>query len=122
MRISWVMLSFLCLLLVPLAGAITDPVKVDGGMVRRIPGKDPSITVFKGIPFAAPPVGNLRWKAPAPPAAWTGVRKADAFGSSCIQSIVQERKPWTYEFMTHTKISEDCLYLNVWTAAKLAFS
>ena len=50
--------------------------------------------------------------------AWQGVRKADTFGSSCMQPIVDERKPWTYEFMTHTDVSEDCLFLNVWTAAK----
>lgn len=46
--------------------------------------------------------------------------KADKFGASCIQSIVEERKPWTHEFMTHGAISEDCLYLNVWAAAKSA--
>jgi len=48
------------------------------------------------------------------------VRRADQFGASCIQTIVEERKPWTYEFMAHTPISEDCLYLNVWTAAQSA--
>jgi para-nitrobenzyl esterase len=48
------------------------------------------------------------------------VRKAGEFGNSCIQNIVEERKPWTYEFMAHNKISEDCLYLNVWKPAKTA--
>jgi len=52
--------------------------------------------------------------------AWQGVRKADQFGNSCMQTIADERKPWTHEFMTHTEISEDCLYLNVWTGAKAA--
>jgi carboxylesterase type B len=46
------------------------------------------------------------------------VRRADKFSASCIQNVVAERKPWTYEFMTHGEIGEDCLYLNVWTAAK----
>ena len=78
------------------------------------------MTVFKGLPFAAPPVGDLRWRAPKPVAAWQGVKKADKFGSSCMQTVVDERKPWTYEFMTHTEVSEDCLYLNVWTAATSA--
>ena len=103
-----------------LSAAIQQPVKVQGGQLAGAPGKDPAITVFKGVPFAAPPVGDLRWRAPGPVVPWQGVRKAVEFGKSCMQTIVQERKPWTYEFMTHTEISEDCLYLNVWTPAKAA--
>jgi para-nitrobenzyl esterase len=103
-----------------LAAAISQPVKVEGGLVSGVAGRDPSITVFKGIPFAAPPVGDLRWRAPKPVLSWQGVRHAERFSASCIQNIVQERKPWTYEFMAHGEISEDCLYLNVWTAAKSA--
>jgi para-nitrobenzyl esterase len=102
---------------VPLA-AIDQPVKTRSGLLSGVAGKDSSITVFRGIPFAAPPTGSLRWAAPRPPASWKGVRKADAFSAACIQSIVQERKPWTYEFMAHDAVSEDCLYLNVWTAAQ----
>ena len=101
-----------------LAAAITRPVPVEGGVLAGTPGRDPSITAFKGIPFAAPPVGDLRWRQPKPVIAWTGVRKLGDFGSSCIQTIHNELKPWTYEFMTHNQISEDCLYLNVWTPAK----
>ncbi len=97
-----------------------QPVKVTGGLVSGAPGRDASITAFKGIPFAAPPVGERRWQAPAPVVPWSGVRAATAFGPSCIQTIVQERKPWTYEFMAHNEISEDCLHLNVWTGAKSA--
>jgi len=104
----------------PLGAAIQQPVKIDGGQVAGVPGKDTSILVFKGLPFAAPPVGDLRWRAPKPVIPWQGVRKADQFGTSCIQNIVAERKPWTYEFMTHTEVSEDCLFLNVWTGAKRA--
>jgi para-nitrobenzyl esterase len=100
--------------------AIQQPVKTKSGPVSGLAGKKPGITAFKGIPFAAPPVGNLRWTTPGPAAPWTGVLKADKFGASCIQTIVQERKPWTYEFMTHNEISEDCLYLNVWTPARSA--
>ena len=102
----------------PAMAAITQPVKVEGGRVAGVPGKDPSITVFKGVPFAAAPVGDLRWRAPRAVVPWQGVRKADHFGASCIQNIVTEHKPWTYEFMTHTEVSEDCLFLNVWTGAK----
>ncbi len=109
-------------LMLPLAAAITQPVRVEGGMVVGKPGSDPKIVAFKGIPFAAPPVGNLRWKAPAPIVAWPDVRKAEEFGNSCVQNTAKERKPWTYEFMTHNQVSEDCLYLNVWTPAKTAIA
>lgn len=115
MRIFAVTL-FLCAL--PLGAALRQPVKIEGGLVSGVPGRDAATTVFKGIPFAAPPVGDLRWRAPRPVVAWQGVRKAAEFGHSCVQNIVAEHKPWTYEFMTHTDVSEDCLYLNVWTAAK----
>jgi para-nitrobenzyl esterase len=112
------------LLLIPsvnlLALPANQPVKVTGGLVSGAPGRDTSVTAFKGIPFAAPPTGQRRWQPPAPVAPWQGVRAATAFGPSCIQTIVQERKPWTYEFMAHNEISEDCLHLNVWTGAKSA--
>jgi para-nitrobenzyl esterase len=104
----------------PAAAAIGQPVKVTGGLVSGAPGKDASIVAFKGIPFAAPPVGNLRWRAPQAVVPWDGVRKADHFAASCMQRIVQASGQWTYEFMTHTEVSEDCLYVNVWTSAKSA--
>jgi carboxylesterase type B len=93
------------------------PVKTASGLVSGVQGRNPAIAVFKGIPFAAPPIGPLRWHAPTPPAPWQGVRKADTFSPNCIQTIVTEKKPWTYEFMAHGEVSEDCLYLNVWTPA-----
>jgi len=102
------------------AAPLSTPIKVEGGLVSGVPGRNPSLTVFKGIPFAAPPVGPLRWRAPQPLQPWDGVRKAESFSASCIQSIVNERKPWTYEFMTHGAVAEDCLYLNVWTPATSA--
>ena len=70
---------------------------------------------FKGVPFAMPPVGDLRWRSPQPPASWQGIRKATDFGPSCIQLKAGERLPWTKEFMVQNQISEDCLYLNIWT-------
>lgn len=102
-------------------GSIKGPVPVTGGLVAGTPAQDDaSITVFKAIPFAAPPVGSLRWREPLPVVKWNGVRKATDFGSSCVQRTPNEIKPWTYEFMTHNHVSEDCLYLNVWTPAKSA--
>ena len=110
----------LTLVATPLSGGVRQPVRVTGGLVIGGPGRDPSIVAFKGMPFAAPPVGGRRWQAPAPPVPWQGVRKAESFGPSCMQTIVSERKPWTYEFMAHNEISEDCLSLNVWTGASSA--
>lgn len=75
-----------------------------------------AVTAFKGIPYGAAPVGDLRWRAPEPPAAWTGIRKADEFGAACMQRITPKQfGPWTVEFLTVNKVSEDCLFLNIWT-------
>ncbi len=89
--------------------AVPEPVKVEGGLVTSTTASTPEVHVFKGIPYAAPPVGNLRWRAPKPAPHWEGVRKGDEFGASCMQGAG-----------SGPKISEDCLYLNVWTAAKSA--
>src|SRR5580698_4538405 len=95
-----------------LSAAISDPVSTDAGAVSGVAGKNPEVRVYKGIPFAAPPVGDLRWKAPQPVAHWDGVRKADQFGARAMQAhifgdmIFRDAGP-----------SEDCLYLNVWTPA-----
>src|SRR6185369_15416968 len=63
--------------------AIAEPVKIDAGQVTGIAGKDTSVRVFKGIPYAAPPTGQNRWKAPQPVAKWEGVKAADSFGPTC---------------------------------------
>lgn len=104
----------------PAVGALRQPVRTQQGLLEGVPGRDGSITVFRGVPYAAPPVGEMRWRAPKPPAAWEGVRKAEKFSPACIQNIVHERKPWTREFMAHDTVSEDCLYLNIWTPARKA--
>lgn len=85
------------------------------GLIQGIPANDPKISAFLGIPYAAPPVGDLRWREPQIVPAWSGIRKADHFSASCIQHISGERLPWTREFLAQLPISEDCLYLNVWT-------
>ncbi|MBV9768410.1 MAG: carboxylesterase family protein [Bryobacterales bacterium] len=96
-----------------LSAAISDPVRVETGLVSGTAGNSDEVRVYKGIPFAAPPVGDLRWRAPQPPAHWEGVRKADQFSAVCMQ---QQRGPNA----TAVPPSEDCLYLNVWTTAKSA--
>jgi para-nitrobenzyl esterase len=74
--------------------------------------------VFKGIPFAAAPLGDLRWRAPQPVVPWTGVRIADTFGATCLQEPFPEGSPYASSGVTKDNPgSEDCLYLNVWTAA-----
>lgn len=101
-----------------LTAAIDDAVRTDAGLVSGVPGVSPQVRVFKGIPFAAPPVGPLRWRPPEPAVRWEGVRKADHFSSICAQPV---RTGTSLLLPTAKRLgepSEDCLYLNVWTAAK----
>ena len=76
------------------------------------------VRTYKGIPFAAPPVAGRRWKPPAPVIPWEGVKQADRFSDACVQDLQRSRLPWTEEFMHQGEASEDCLYLNAWTAAR----
>jgi para-nitrobenzyl esterase len=94
-------------------------VKTENGQVSGIKSGD--IAIYKGIPFAAPPVGDLRWKAPQPVKNWTGVLKCDKFSASPMQRKPVPFMMWTEEFITPpANLSEDCLYLNIWTPAKTA--
>ena len=98
-----------------------ENVKVSGGLISGTINKDGDIHIFKGIPFAAPPVGNLRWQAPKPVTTWKGVRKCDAFSASPIQPTPAPFMCWSEEFIAPPEpLSEDCLYLNVWSGAKSA--
>ncbi len=95
-------------------------IKVTGGLIKGISEKT-GIIYFKGIPFAAPPVGNLRWKAPQPVKPWSGTKECSAFGASPMQATPEPFAMWSEEYLIPKKpISEDCLYLNVWTGAKSA--
>src|SRR6185295_12354557 len=80
------------------------------------------VRAFKGIPFGAPPVGDLRWKEPQPVPKWEGVRKAEQWGNACVQPNQPARNPnnVTVDLPDSPKMSEDCLYLNVWTSAPRA--
>src|SRR6185369_6059944 len=98
-------------------GVQTRPVEVATGQLAGVAGRDAAVRVFKGIPFATPPIGPRRWKAPEAPTSWSGVRAADRFAPACMQNVAGARLPWTEEFMHQGPVDEDCLYLNVWTAA-----
>ena len=92
------------------AGVAAQEVRTDSGIVEGTKSGDGNVEVFRGIPYAAPPVGDLRWKAPQPVAKWTGVKKADTYGPRCMQGNVFG------DMVFHDAgPSEDCLYLNVWT-------
>lgn len=94
-------------------------VTIEGGKARGSI-KD-SIAIFKGIPFAAAPVDDLRWKAPQPVKPWHGIRLCEQFGPSPVQSEPVPFSMWSTEFLIPEEpISEDCLYLNVWSPAKQA--
>lgn len=90
---------------------------VSGGQIQGYTTDD-GIEVFKGIPFAAPPVGDLRWRAPQPVLPWSGVRTCTEWGPSPMQAAPRPFMFWSEEFLIPEEpISEDCLYLNVWSGA-----
>src|SRR5579863_5859629 len=110
MRMRWQFVSVV-LAAIELAGVVVaQRVVTESGAISGV--GEGGLNTYKGVPFAAPPLGDLRWRAPAPVAAWTGTRKADAFAPACMQlgvSMPGEMPP---------AVSEDCLYLNIWTPAK----
>src|SRR5690606_24578975 len=109
------------------AGAATaisasQPLQLAQGMIQGAAGKVDGVTVFKNIPFAAPPVGNLRWAQPQPASGWQGVRDGTSYGDVCVQNPAPQRFPPNAATDTpnFTGMSEDCLNLNIWTPAKRA--
>jgi carboxylesterase type B len=100
------------------SGQAPSAVRVDGGDVQGVVAD--GVESFKGIPFAAPPVGELRWRPPQPAAAWTGVRQASEFGADCMQG--RFGPPPAPGAPPARMPSEDCLFLNVWRPAGAATS
>src|SRR6188768_1839912 len=110
---------------------VPEQVKIDSGAVAGAISGQPTVRAFKGIPFAAPPLGENRWKAPQPVAKWDGVRKADAFGAPCAAGAPAAGRgggggrgaaapgaaPQAPATPREPARAEDCLYLNVWTSA-----
>jgi para-nitrobenzyl esterase len=139
------LLTLGCLLATATLPAVTDAVKTESGSVAGASDKDSTVRIYKGIPYAAPPVGELRWKAPQPAPKWEGVRMADQFGNVCTAGGAGGRGragqgqggqarggapkdnpdqakavPTPGRGPAGPSASEDCLYINVWTPAKSA--
>ena len=108
------LLACSALLTVAAPRAAAQAVKTANGLVEGTTEAS-GIRVFRGMPFAAPPVGDLRWKPPQPVKGWDGVRSARAFGAQCMQ-----RRVFDDMVFRASGVSEDCLYLNVWTPATSA--
>ncbi len=106
----------------------TDVISVTGGEIRGIYNKEGTVQIYAGIPFAAPPVGDLRWKEPQPVIPWDGILEADHFMPMPMQKETGRVFNFLMNLYTHSKndrtyggpMSEDCLYLNVWKPAKEA--
>jgi para-nitrobenzyl esterase len=107
--IALVLVSTVAVSCAPASVPLSDPIKTDKGLVSGTVVDD--IHVYKGIPFAAPPVANLRWKPPQPAAPWEGVKECTEFGPAPMGYF-------STAFPSYSEPSEDCLYLNVWTPAK----
>jgi para-nitrobenzyl esterase len=100
--------------------SIPEPISVDGGQITGTPTIQWTygVRLFRGIPYAAPPVGNLRWRTPQPVNPWQGVKAADHFSAVCMQPATDaEGNAWREGLVP---MSEDCLYLNIWTPAQSA--
>lgn len=103
-------LAAIVVLVAPSLFSQADIVGTDSGRLQGV--TQGGVESFKGVPFAAPPVGELRWRAPQPVKPWSGVRKADAYSADCMQvPFPSDAAP------LGTKPAEDCLYLNVWRPA-----
>ena len=110
----------LLLLVAMSANAAENPVlMIEGGKVQGVLADDhPNVFVYRGIPYAAPPIKENRWKAPQPVIPWKGVKICDTFGRPSYQAIQYPGGYYTeWGYGKEAGSSEDCLYLNVWTKA-----
>ncbi|HEY3390208.1 MAG TPA: carboxylesterase family protein [Prolixibacteraceae bacterium] len=120
-QVITILTSILCLGFSSQASArsLSDTLRIESGLISGMKDTKSEVVSFKGIPFAAPPVGDLRWKAPQSVKSWNGVKICKMFSASAMQATPMPFSMWTAEFIAPAEpLSEDCLYLNVWTAAK----
>lgn len=97
--------------------ALARQVRIDGGLIAGTASSDGAIHIYKGVPYAAAPIGHLRWRPPQQVSAWDGVRKADHYSPTCMQP---ERPADSVYSPGYEPTSEDCLYLNIWSPDKSA--
>lgn len=119
-KISFPVLLFLSLILSLTSWSQNNPVlTVEGGQLKGVATPTKGVIVYKGIPFAAPPVGNLRWREPQPVVAWSGVKTADKYGAAAMQVAWDPQSFYGKEWRASGSVpfNEDCLYLNIWTPA-----
>ena len=114
MRLGHFVTLAIALAAAPVKASEAPIAKVETGQLRGVATSGSPVQIFRGVPYAMPPVGDLRWREPRPAAHWSGVRAADQFGPRCMQ-----RHMWDDMFFRSPAASEDCLYLNVWTPADL---
>jgi para-nitrobenzyl esterase len=101
--------------------AVSAPVRLESGSISGTVGSNGDVRIFRGVPYAAAPVGALRWRAPQPVAHWDGVRRADEYGPRCMQGGAAGRGgAGRGGAAAQQPTSEDCLFLNVWTPARSA--
>jgi para-nitrobenzyl esterase len=110
MRKQWRYAAMVVVAVQLAAALVAQQVVTESGAISGI--SESGVSVYKGIPFAAPPVGELRWRPPVQVAPWSGMRKAEAFAPACMQTGV------SMPGETPPAVSEDCLYLNIWTPAQ----
>ncbi|MBK5269402.1 MAG: carboxylesterase family protein, partial [Bacteroidia bacterium] len=119
-NLSFFFLAFIALALASCSEKDSNPVlTIEGGKVQGVETPTKGIIAYKGIPFAAPPVGNFRWKEPQPVVAWEGVKTADKYGDAASQVTWDPQSFYGKEWRASGSVpfSENCLYLNVWTPA-----
>ena len=111
--------SLVGVMLSMMAMAQTPVLSVEGGQIQGVRGEVPGVSIYKGIPYAAPPVGDLRWKKPQPVVPWEGIRQCNNWGAASLQADREVGSFYWKEFYQEGDPvrSEDCLYLNVWTPA-----
>ena len=114
-RDSTMRVALACLILWPVLAAAPPKRPIVEAPAGKVEGQqDGKIRVFKGIPYASPPVGQARWKPPAPMSRWTEVRQATEFGPACYQPSAAVQTVYTRGPLP---MNEDCLTLNIWTPA-----
>ncbi len=119
MKRQTIFLLFIAALVLGSCSGSNPVLKIEGGQVTGVQTPTKGIIAYKGIPFAAPPLGDLRWKAPQPVIPWEGVKIADKYGDAASQVTWDPQSFYGREWQASGSVpfTEDCLYLNIWTPA-----